>query len=130
MRRIPIHPTLRKTLERLPRDFDRVFTTRASHKHPDGGGPINERRLLLSLKRLCRRCEFVNPNQYKLHTFRHAFASMCARNNISYKYALEWMGHKSSDILDLYYTMFDETAEAAIRTIEYAAKPQKKAPAA
>ena len=44
---------------------------------------------------------------------------MCARNNISYKYALEWMGHRSSDILDLYYTMFDDTAEAAMRTIQY-----------
>ncbi len=40
-------------------------------------------------------------------------------NNISYKYALEWMGHRSSDILDLYYTMFDDTAETAIKTIEY-----------
>ena len=45
--------------------------------HPDGGGPVDERRLLRSLKRLCRRCKFTKPDQYKLHTFRHAFASMC-----------------------------------------------------
>jgi integrase len=130
-RRIPIHPNLREILDRLPRNFDRVFTARPSKKHPDGGGPIDERRLLMSLKRLCRRCAFVNPKQYKLHTFRHAFASMCARNNISYKYALEWMGHTSSEILDLYYKMYDATAEAAIKTIDYSNfKPNKGVPAA
>jgi integrase len=131
IRRIPIHPKLAQILKELPKRFDRVFTANPSAKYPDGGGPIDERRLLMSLKRLCRRCKFINPKQYKLHTFRHAFASMCARNNVSYKYALEWMGHKSSDILDLYYTMFDETAEAAIRTIDYpVADPSKRSPAA
>lgn len=77
-----------------------------------------------------RRCKFVNPEQYKLHTFRHAFASMCARNNISYKYALEWMGHRNSDILDLYYTMFGDTAEVAIKTIEYPSNKPDAASAA
>ena len=46
---------------------------------------------------------------------------MCARNNVSYKYALVWMGHSSSDILDLYYMMFDQTAELAMKTIQYPA---------
>ena len=131
VRHIPIHPRLREILDNLPRKFDRVFTALPSPKHPAGGAPVNERRLLMSLKRLCRRCKFANPKQYKLHTFRHAFASMCARNNVSYKYALEWMGHQSSEILDLYYTMFDATAEAAIRTIDYPVGGSgKKSPAA
>jgi hypothetical protein len=51
---------------------------------------------------------------------------MCARQNISYKYALEWMGHKSSEILDLYYTMFDDVADQAMAGITYA-KPGAKA---
>lgn len=119
IRRIPVYPKLHDVLDRLPRTQDRVFSARPSKKYPEGTGPIDERRLLASLKRLCRRCGYKDPNQYKLHTFRHAFSSMCARNNISYKCALEWMGHRSSDILDLYYAMFDDTAEAAMRTIEY-----------
>ncbi len=130
IRHIPIHPKLRELLDARPRTFERVFTARPSGKHPDGSGPIDERRLLTSLKRLCRRCKFANPEQYKLHTFSHTFASMCARNNISHKYALEWMGHQSSEILDLYYTMFDETAEAAMATIDYAEKPQGAKPPA
>jgi integrase len=78
---------------------------------------------------LCKKCKFDNPKQYKLHTFRHAFASMCARNNVSHKYALEWMGHSSSEILDLYYTMFDDVAEAAMKTIVYAPSPSQSSAA-
>lgn len=131
IRHIPLHRELRRLLDSSPRTYELVFTARPSGKHPDDGGPIDERRLLRSLKRLCRRCQFVNPDQYKLHTFRHAFASMCVRNNISYKYALEWMGHKSSDILDLYYTMYDDTAETAMATIDYTAyRPSANTPAA
>ena len=118
-RRIPMHPDLKPYLQSLPKKFERVFTARPSKKHPDGGGPICERRLLVSLKRLCKRCKFEKPEQYKLHTFRHAFASMCARNNISQRYALEWMGHGSSEILNLYYTMYDDVAHQAMRSISY-----------
>lgn len=119
-RRIPINEALRKVLDGLPRgDSGRIFFQRPSEKYPNGDKELSERRLLLSLKRLCKRCGFANPNQYKLHTFRHAFASMLARNNFSYKYALEFMGHKDSKILDLYYKMFDKTAETAMASIKY-----------
>lgn len=124
VRRIPIHPELRTVLAGLPKSFERVFTAPASKEYPKGDQPLSERRLLVSLKRLCKRCGFAKPDQYKLHTFRHAFCSMCARNNVSYRYALEWMGHSSSDILDLYYTMYDSTAETAMGTILYPAPPQ------
>ncbi|HZN68092.1 MAG TPA: tyrosine-type recombinase/integrase [Tepidisphaeraceae bacterium] len=122
-RRIPLHPALREELEKLPRIGERVFYARASKKYPNGDHPVGERRLLLSLKRLCRRLGFPNPDQYKLHTFRHTFASMLARNQVSYKYALSFMGHRSSEILDLYYTQFDDTAVQAIKTINYPTAP-------
>ena len=125
IRRIPLNPNLKPYLVALARTTENIFTARPSKKFPDGGGPISERRLLLSLKRLCKRCKFENPTKYKLHTFRHTFASMCARNNISHKYALEWMGHSSSEILDLYYTMFDDVAEAAMKSIVYAPVPSQ-----
>ena len=119
VRRIPLHPELRDILAALPRKFDRVYTAPPSARYPKGDCPLNERTLIQSLKDLCEKCGFENPRHYKLHTFRHAFASMCARNNVSYKYALTWMGHSSSEILDLYYTMFDQTAELAMNTIVY-----------
>ena len=117
---IPIHPELRKVLDALPRRGELIFyeppqTVRGTTDPV----PLKERKLLARLKRTCKVCEFANPKRYKLHTFRHAFASMCARQNTSYKYALAWMGHKSSDILDLYYKMFDEVADQAMAKISY-----------
>ena len=120
IRRIPIHARLRQYLLQLPRTHEHVFTARPSTRYPQGGRPISERRLLVALKRLCKRVGLENPEQYKLHTFRHTFASMCARNNVSYKYALTWMGHSSSEILDVYYEMYDDVAETAMSTIQYA----------
>ena len=119
IRRIPIHPELRKVLDGLPRAFERVVTAPPCPKYPNGGAPINDRNILKRLKALCRECKFPNHYSFKTHSLSHAFCSMCARNNISYKYALEWMGHADSQILDLYYRMFDETAEVAMKTIAY-----------
>lgn len=126
IRRVPLHPELRKMLEAMTRQGDRVFYSRPSPRYPNGGHPLDEGHLLRSLKRLCKRCGFDNPKQYKLHTFRHAFASMCARTNVAYKYALAWMGHHDSQILDLYYTQFDDVAEQAMKTIQYT-PPQQAA---
>jgi len=119
IRRIPMHPRVREELMKMKRLDDRVFHALPSTKYPDGTGQLDERRLLVSVKRFCKRAGLPDPNQYKIHTFRHTFASMCARNNVSYKYALEWMGHRDSAILDLYYTMFDRDAHVAIRSISY-----------
>jgi len=118
-RKVPIHKELRPLLESLPRNGKLVFPAGKSKKHPNGDGPMNERRLLRSLKRLCTRCELDNPEQYTLHTFRHAFASKMARNNISHRYALSFMGQSSSKFLDIYYTMYDADARVAIDTIEF-----------
>ncbi len=119
IRRIPIHPQLRKVLQALPRNSERVVTAPPSAKYPAGGAPINDGTILKNLKALCRTCRFPDADSFKTHSLRHAFCSMCARNNISYKYALEWMGHANSEILDLYYRMFDDTAEMAMKTINY-----------
>jgi len=129
-RRIPLHPELRKVLEKLSRTGECVFYARPSTKYPSGDHPVSERHRLMSLKRLCRRLGFDNPHQYKLHTFRHTFASMLARNQVSHKYALEFMGHRSSEILDLYYTQFDDTAVEAINTINYVRAPAQASDAA
>lgn len=66
-----------------------------------------------------RQCGFQNPQQYKVHTFRHFFASYCAQQNLSYKYVLEWMGHSSSAILDMYFTMNDRHALAAMNGVSF-----------
>ncbi len=117
---IPIHPKLREVLDALPRVHERVFLRHPTSRYPEGHHPINDRHLLAIVKKLCQKCGFPGWEKFKLHTFRHAFASMCARNHVSYKYALNWMGHKNSDILDMYVTMYDDAADQAMQTISYA----------
>lgn len=129
VRRIPLNPELRARLVQLKGDpasitkaggqHELVFTAKPSPRNPFGGAPIKPDWVRLHLKKLCKQLGFPNPRKYKLHTFRHTFASMCARNNVAYKYALEWMGHTDSKILDLYYTTFDDVAAQAISTITY-----------
>lgn len=118
-RLIPIHPKLRPIFESLPRNHENVFTRRPSRRYPRTNRPLYDRLLLTAVKRLCRKCDFAGWEKFKLHTFRHAFASMCARSHVSCKYALNWMGHKRSDILDMYITMYDEVQEQAMSTINY-----------
>ncbi len=100
-RRIPIHPNLEPVLRALPRRFERVLTRPPSARYPDGDAPINERWLLNSVKRLCRRCGFDNPGQFKSHTFRHAFCSGVARRGVPDRVTMAFLGQRSSAIVDL-----------------------------
>ena len=89
---VPVHPKVRPVLDGLPRDSDLVL--------PD----VRARTLLAQIKRLCG----------ELGYSRHHFASTCANSSIPYRMPLAWMGHSSSNILDLYYHLHDAESEAAM----------------
>ena len=101
---VPIHPRVCPLLQALPR---------RSHVFPD----ITERKLLGRLKAMCKQLGFDQPQQYKLHTFRHHFASVCANHQVAYRKALTWLGHSSSQILDLYYHLHDADSQAAMKSL-------------
>lgn len=98
---VPIHP---KIAELLPKKKGSGVLLQS----------INARKLLKRLKTLCAVCKFEKPEQYKLHTFRHHFASLCANHHVAYRKALAWLGHSSSDVLDLYYHLHDEDSQNAM----------------
>jgi site-specific recombinase XerD len=113
---IPIHNRkLKPILQRLPGKIELVFLMPDNKK-------VSSKKLRAYLKHLCKQCGFQNPQQYKLHTFRHFFASYCAQQNLSYKYVLEWMGHSASAILDMYFTMNDRHALAAMNSMSFEAE--------
>jgi len=62
-------------------------------------------------------CVFEKPRKYKLHTFRHHFASLCANHNVAYRKALAWLGHSSSQMLDLNYHLNDEDNQQVMTTL-------------
>ena len=96
---VSVHPTITKLLK--------------IHKQAHGLllPNVNARRLLKRLKVLCKKCDFENPTQYKLHSFRHHFASMYANHGVAHRKALAWLGHSSSEMLDLYYHLHDEDSQ-------------------
>ncbi len=75
---------------------------------------MTERRLRKRLKKLCAICSFDESGQYKLHSFRHHFASLCANHNVAHRKGLAWLGHSSSQMLDLYYHLHDEDSQHAM----------------
>ena len=110
---IPIHKgKLKPFLQALPVKSELVLLM-------PNGKQVSSKKLRRYLKSLCKQCGFENPKQYKLHTFRHFFASYCAQQNMSYKYVLEWMGHSSSAILDMYFTMNDRHSQNAMNSLSF-----------
>jgi len=119
VRRIPLHPDLRKLLDAMERSDDRVFHAPVSKQNADGLKLLNESTTVKSLKRLCKQCGFAGAEKFKLHSLRHTFASMMARTKVPIQYAQSLMGHRNSQILAIYYHVFDETAVEAIQSIQY-----------
>jgi integrase len=101
---VPVHPKVAEQLSSL-RQTGPVFRT------------ISERRLLRRLKELCADCKFGDPKKYKLHSFRHHFASLCANHRVAYRKALAWLGHSSSEMLDLYYHLHDDDSHQAMQPL-------------
>jgi len=78
---------------------------------------IRERQLLQRVKGLCEQLKFPSASGFKLHSFRHHFASLCANHNVAYRKALAWLGHSDSSILQLYYHLTDSDSKAAMHAL-------------
>jgi len=102
---VPIHPRIRPLIAALPRKHDLVFPG------------IRERQLLLRLKEVCKELKFAKAEEFKLHSFRHHFASLCANHAVAYRKALSWLGHSDSSILALYYHLTDSDSQAAMEAL-------------
>jgi integrase len=100
---IPISSRIAPMLKALPRTSERVFPN------------LNDRTLLATIKRLCRGLGY--GTKYKIHSFRHHFASICANTAVPYRLCLKWLGHSSSEIADLYYHLSDAESEAAMQLV-------------
>jgi integrase len=121
-RLVPIHPDLREVLERHPRHGERVFYD------SDKQTPLAERKLLKHLKTLCAQNKFENAQSFKLHSFRHYFCSTAAKENLSYRYVLAWLGHSDSKIVDMYFRQFDDAADQAMSSMRLGPeKPETEA---
>ena len=106
-----------KARKKTPKPTDLVFHAQTSNQYPDDR-PVDPRRALIAIKRLCKRCGFENSDQYKLHTFRHFYASMLIGSGTPVIHVEELLGHKSSQMTRRYVTMYNQAAHAAVATIK------------
>lgn len=101
---VPIAQKARIVIDALPRgESDKLLPG------------LRERTLLARVKRLCRELHY--PHTLKVHSFRHFAASRMANSNVPYRMALEFLGHSSSELLDVYYHLEDDQAQRAMAVI-------------
>ena len=118
VRRIPVHPALCAELAALPRKSATVFTRAPSTRDPKGVKPINVRKVLTQVKRLCKQLKFLGHERMKVHSFRHFFCSTLAKEGAPERYVRGLLGHSSSDMVNLYFTMYDPMARSVIGKIQ------------
>jgi len=118
---VPVHPQVEEQLALLSRGRGPIFKE------------IAARRLLKDLKDLCEALDLEDPRKFKLHSFRHHFASLCANSHVAHRKALAWLGHSSSTMLDLYYHLHDDDSLEAMSALANAGhsvgQTTEKAPA-
>lgn len=112
-RGVPLSPTARATIERLPRTWVWVVTMPPSKAHPEDGRQWTERRLLSTLKRLLKQLKLEG----KLHTFRHGFISRALLNGIPVAVVRQWVGHVDPHVIDLYTHVHDAASQEAMKKL-------------
>lgn len=76
-----------------------------------------ERKLLKRLKEICHEIGLSALVDANSTACLHHFASLCTNHQIAYRKALYWLGHSSSQILDLYYHLYDNNSQAAMKAL-------------
>lgn len=112
-RKLVLPEQIKSLIDRLPRERDFLF--------PQSGQAL--------YKRFSRLCEKAGVQHFRFHDLRHTNASIMLALGIPDKYAMERMGHATSNMLKTVYqhTMSSEQEKISARIDEYFASllPQK-----
>ena len=114
-RKVPIHPRLRPTLERLPRHKRPwLFTAPPSNRYPAGDHHINTKRLNEYLVALLKKLNIRSGREdgYTTHSLRHSFETICVNAGIPQRVIDTWLGHASDrSMASVYYRLSDEDSQ-------------------
>tara|TARA_E500000318_G_scaffold14854_3_gene14790 strand:+ start:70411 stop:71649 length:1239 start_codon:yes stop_codon:yes gene_type:complete len=106
-RYVPILPVLRPIIDAIPQgdkgDNGLVM--------PD----LRERSLLARVKDLARTLEY--GSSFRTHSLRHHYVSMCASAGVPQRLVLSWVGHHSSELISIYFTLHDEESDRAVHKL-------------
>jgi integrase len=124
-RKIPIHARLRPQLEWAVRSAGPyLFTVSPSRKYPEGGRPLNLKRLNEQFGRLADRLGLPvgrKQNGVVVHTLRHFFKSFAInRGRVPDRAVDNWMGHdKDQTVAGMYYRLPDTESQAFMAEVPF-----------
>lgn len=124
-RAFPIHAELRAVLENLDRAPDgRVFRgPRGARLKPDTVRTILVRDVLKPLQPKFPTIVGETGFEHgRLHSFRHYFCSACANERVPERVVMNWLGHADSDMVRLYYHLFDDESRRQMRGLKFSAE--------
>lgn len=109
VRAVPIHPRLLKLLIALPKhDHELFFVAEPSGRYPDGGQPINTKRLNEYLKAAAARADIEG---FTCHSLRHFFKTFCINANVPREMVDRWQGHTDGSVSGRYYHVEDSMSK-------------------
>tara|TARA_R110000744_G_scaffold380514_1_gene501608 strand:+ start:7289 stop:8458 length:1170 start_codon:yes stop_codon:yes gene_type:complete len=97
---VPIHPRIKQLIQSQPRRDALVLPG------------LRDRMLLSKFKQAAK--EAGIPGRVTVHSLRHSFVSMCATSQVPQRLVLDWVGHSSSSITQLYYHRSERVSEHAM----------------
>ena len=106
-RYVPILPVLRPIIDAIPQGDKGVNGL----VMPD----LRERSLLARVKELARTLGY--GSRFRSHSLRHFYISMCASAGVPQRLVLSWVGHHSSELISIYFTLHDEESDRAVHKL-------------
>lgn len=117
VRKIPIHPRLATLLRSLPGNgHDLLFTAEPSPKYPQGGQPINTKRLNDYFKAAAARAGIKG---FTVHSLRHFFKTFCINHAIPREIVDRWQGHADGSVSAGYYHLTDDVSKEYMNKVPF-----------
>jgi integrase len=119
---LPIHPSFRQVLERLPKANDGLVF------HGPRGGHLHARNNLQTLQSQViepLKATFPTPpgevgfEHAVIHSFRHFFCSEAFRQGASEAQVLEWLGNRDSNMIKIYRHLRPDDSKAKMNGIDF-----------
>ncbi len=128
-RSFPLHPDLLKVLQNRPHQGPYVFYgPRGGRLKPDTVRRAFVRDVIEPLHD-----QFPAPQGQKsfqdgrLHSFRHAFCSQCANDNVPERVLMDWLGHQDSAMIRHYYHLHDQESQRRMSRMNFLGGPSGEA---
>tara|TARA_A100000171_G_C2139977_1_gene154271 strand:- start:2333 stop:3499 length:1167 start_codon:yes stop_codon:yes gene_type:complete len=100
---VPIHPRIKPLIQTQLRSGPLVLPG------------LRDRMLLSKFKQAAK--EAGISGRVTVHSLRHSFVSMCAASHVPQRLVLDWVGHSSSSITQLYYHRSERVSEHAMEEL-------------